>query len=271
MMKRSAFLFLVVSAMACNDKSTHVADHNSNVPITEEVATNVENGGAATIVPIARVLVERRQVGEYRVEIWKEGESYGTDYDSITYALCKAASGKVADSLTMYQMKRFAGSGGGSYFSGQFTFLDDHTIKIVSDGGNEHVAKDLYSKDVLMALEDPREILMENDASADTAIYEITDRGTFESAKGYPKRTFISENYAGIWQFQDLPKSKLRLLRNAVYASYGLKFKSKDLQEHFATWPDYNPRFDNVDSMLSMKDRLLVAELLKLEKAADSK
>lgn len=46
-------------------------------------------------------------------------------------------------------------------------------------------------------------------------------------------------------------KDVLRIAKNEIFARYGLKFKSKDLQEHFASKSWYKEKYDNVDKYLS--------------------
>lgn len=47
-------------------------------------------------------------------------------------------------------------------------------------------------------------------------------------------------------------ESELRIMRNSIYAFKGLKFSSKDLNDYFCSQPWYCPKYDNVDSSLSL-------------------
>lgn len=60
-----------------------------------------------------------------------------------------------------------------------------------------------------------------------------------------------------------LPKSELRILRNAIYAMHGRRFKSKDLAEYFAQYDWYTPFYDEVEDQLNSTER----ENIKIIKA----
>ena len=59
--------------------------------------------------------------------------------------------------------------------------------------------------------------------------------------------------------------SDLRLLRNAIFARHGYRFKSQDLQEYFSQFSWYIPRFDDVTSHLSEVERENIKFLKSLE------
>ena len=50
---------------------------------------------------------------------------------------------------------------------------------------------------------------------------------------------------------KELDKNKLRLMRNEIFARYGYKFKSNDLNEYFSQKHWYKPEYDNVEEYLS--------------------
>jgi hypothetical protein len=52
-----------------------------------------------------------------------------------------------------------------------------------------------------------------------------------------------------------MPDSELRILRNSIYASKGLIFKSNDLIEHFSSESWYCPKYANVDSLLTIPEK----------------
>lgn len=54
---------------------------------------------------------------------------------------------------------------------------------------------------------------------------------------------------------ETLDASDLRILRNTIFARHGYRFKSKDLQTHFAQYGWYKPTTSNVDSLLTPVDR----------------
>jgi hypothetical protein len=65
--------------------------------------------------------------------------------------------------------------------------------------------------------------------------------------------------------FKNIDKSKLRIIRNTVFAKYGKIFKSYDLQQYFnkEKWYKKNPKYN--DKMLTDNDRKIINSLLKLE------
>lgn len=64
-----------------------------------------------------------------------------------------------------------------------------------------------------------------------------------------------------------LSKIELRILRNTVYAKYGLIFQSKDLSEHFSQFAWYQPQYSNIDNRLTERDRTLIQRIQAFEDA----
>ena len=61
-------------------------------------------------------------------------------------------------------------------------------------------------------------------------------------------------------------KSLLRIMRNAILASHGYVFKSKDLKAYFEAQPWYQPAIDNSDVDLSLLDLLNIALIQAAER-----
>jgi hypothetical protein len=55
-------------------------------------------------------------------------------------------------------------------------------------------------------------------------------------------------------QLEFFSRDDLRILRNTIYARYGYRFNSKDLQEHFSKFAWYNGVTNNVDNKLTAVD-----------------
>jgi hypothetical protein len=55
-------------------------------------------------------------------------------------------------------------------------------------------------------------------------------------------------------QLEVFSRDDLRILRNTIYAKYGYRFNSKDLQEHFSDFLWYNGITNNVDNKLTAVD-----------------
>lgn len=63
-----------------------------------------------------------------------------------------------------------------------------------------------------------------------------------------------------------LPPSMLRMMRNEIFARYGYVFNSPDLLEHFSACNWYVPLFENVDHLLTDRDKHNLAVILAAEK-----
>ena len=86
-----------------------------------------------------------------------------------------------------------------------------------------------------------------------------TDFERIQSNKVFGLRYELEEDYT---------KTKLRLLRNTVYAQYGYAFKSKDLQDYFSQFdwyiPDPNLKMEEI--VLTKEEKKFIEEILKREK-----
>jgi hypothetical protein len=61
---------------------------------------------------------------------------------------------------------------------------------------------------------------------------------------------------------------ELRLMRNEIFARYGLRFGDPVLRAHFEKQPGYAPKMTSVDAFLSQNEHENVARLAAAEKAA---
>lgn len=66
-------------------------------------------------------------------------------------------------------------------------------------------------------------------------------------------------------------REELRLMRNEIYARYGLIFVSPELKAHFASEKRYSPKLTNVDAFLSPLEQDNVAHIAAEEKLARPK
>lgn len=62
---------------------------------------------------------------------------------------------------------------------------------------------------------------------------------------------WLSQRYVTSSDIAGMDKASLRILRNAIYARHGYKFKSADLQQYFGAFSWYVPRYADVTSQLS--------------------
>ena len=63
-----------------------------------------------------------------------------------------------------------------------------------------------------------------------------------------------------------LNNENLRLLRNMIYAKYGLRFQSNDLNSYFGKFNWYKPLYNNVDNLLNEIDRWNIELISVFEK-----
>jgi hypothetical protein len=74
----------------------------------------------------------------------------------------------------------------------------------------------------------------------------------------------VSEKYTAE-SAKQLDSSELRVKRNEIFARYGYKFKSEELSTYFSSKEWYEPKYDNVDSLLTELDKQNVKILLNEE------
>lgn len=81
----------------------------------------------------------------------------------------------------------------------------------------------------------------------------------FQSFDWLTERKVTAADLAG------LSAGDLRLLRNAIFAMHGYKFKSADLQEYFSAFPWYNATYSDVTAKLSPTEKANVETIQKHE------
>jgi len=134
----------------------------------------------------------------------------------------------------------------------------------------------IISKSILdFAIEDSRPVIssIQNDlikTSVDIGEYIYKDGVHKSSGKTLTQTQFIS-----IVDNSNLKKivippyytsvKELRLFRNEIFARYGYKFKSTDLQEYFSKFDWYKPKYDNVDKYLASTDKEVIKYVKLLE------
>jgi hypothetical protein len=69
-------------------------------------------------------------------------------------------------------------------------------------------------------------------------------------------------------RIEDWSRDGLRMLRNTIYARYGYRFVSKELQDHFSQFSWYNGIKNNVQNELTRTDLMNIALIQSLEKNA---
>ncbi|MGM9802201.1 MAG: YARHG domain-containing protein [Candidatus Limisoma sp.] len=78
---------------------------------------------------------------------------------------------------------------------------------------------------------------------------------------------WLSDSYINMNDIIDhgYSRSDARVLRNAIFARHGYRFKSQDLKDYFNQFSWYMPRFDDVTSHLSEVERENIQFLKSLE------
>lgn len=76
---------------------------------------------------------------------------------------------------------------------------------------------------------------------------------------------WLSERAVTLSDLAGLTPGDLRILRNAIYAKHGYKFKSADLQEYFGRFDWYTPMYSDVTGQLSAIEKSNLATIQKHE------
>jgi len=63
--------------------------------------------------------------------------------------------------------------------------------------------------------------------------------------------TYLSTRKISPDELDGVPFEDLRLMRNEIFMRHGMRFKSADLQKYFSQFNCYEPKYDDVTSMLS--------------------
>lgn len=74
-----------------------------------------------------------------------------------------------------------------------------------------------------------------------------------------------SEAEGNLWVYDHLSLEDLDLMRNEIFAEYGLKFKNEKWQKYFSKQPWYEPKYDNVDRFLSEIDKQNIKLILTVK------
>lgn len=69
---------------------------------------------------------------------------------------------------------------------------------------------------------------------------------SYESDQRFTDFEWLSQRYVTLDDINDLSRAQLRILRNAIYAMHGRKFKSDDLTNYFGSLPWYNGIYDEI-------------------------
>ncbi len=155
---------------------------------------------------------------------------------------------------------------------GEYRFMKDLSIKIVTKSydlacGIEQPdnESDEQYLNRLMNYDDPfgipgRELNQEN-----VKRYDINEEGKIVERKNGSSNKVVKNRWLALARFDKLPKAKLRMLRNTIYARKGYAFKTEDLRSFFSKKEWYEPKHDNIAKFLSSSDKELISYLENLE------
>ena len=74
------------------------------------------------------------------------------------------------------------------------------------------------------------------------------------------------DNEHNMWITDHLSIEDLDIMRNEIFAEYGYKFKTEKWQKYFSAQPWYNPRYDDVNDLLTEIDKANVELILNVKK-----
>jgi hypothetical protein len=115
----------------------------------------------------------------------------------------------------------------------------------------------------LILIEDPYEIPARERYEVNVEHYDIDDLGKI--TRGNVFHNVLNDRWLSLSRFDLLPKERLELLRNTIFAKKGYAFKTPELQNYFARTSWYVPKHDNIVKFLSASDKKLITYLEKLE------
>lgn len=96
--------------------------------------------------------------------------------------------------------------------------------------------------------------------------FEENEDGIMEEmGEPFEKLRFVSILNGQVKLINQLTKDELRIARNYIFARYGRKFQSVDLQEYFAQFDWYKAMSKNVDEQLTDLDKELLKQLVAIE------
>ena len=85
------------------------------------------------------------------------------------------------------------------------------------------------------------------------------------SQNSYCQFSWLSNRYVDSSDLYGMSGSDLRILRNAIYAMHGYKFKSADLRNYFKQFSWYTPRYADVSSQLNKYEKYNIQFILSYE------
>lgn len=121
------------------------------------------------------------------------------------------------------------------------------TCKVVGDAFGKKLTFDRVSDDVAYKGSGKNEVKVKS-------LREKKGNASVDDSD-LPNYDWLSNRYVTYDDIRGLSGSKLRIMRNYIFARHGYKFKSSDLQKYFAQYSWYEPRYNDVYSSLSSTEK----------------
>jgi hypothetical protein len=250
-------LLLLLFIVACqkNVQTQEAAESESS--ITESEANTDEPMVLERKTSSFSIKIEKEEVPEYIFHIMSIIDSQGKKVDELRITKLYSSS-----------------TGCDTHSTSEYDFSSDTEFQIVTNTKKHSCGVESgdpasgVSEEEFLRIENPYEIVDREMESSQTTFYEISEKGKI--VKGESRAELINDKISKLERFDVLPKENLRLLRNYIFAKHGYKFKSQDLLSHFSATDWYEPKFDNVDELLTAKDNEIIAYLTNLESTEKS-
>lgn len=210
----------------------------------------------------------KTELGNYTLhhsENFKDEYDGRLKYDSIAIV---DSEGKMTDKLI------FESSVGDEHSrrSAKLIMLSDQEFEIRQAESRHHEPVTLdddpstgVTMSVILHYDDPYKILGYELINEEVRRYQLSENGKIVASDSVIRIATKKDLY-NFETFDSLPKEKLRILRNAIFAQYGYQFKSQELLDYFSQKDWYEPKHENVDHLLTDADKQVIDYIHQLEK-----
>lgn len=254
---RTIYLSLILTLLfvSCNKPKTKDESKKDQ----EENVLNDANG--SEVADSEDSVVERRVLGDLDILIYSRAENAIATFIIIQV---NSQEGKV---LSKFEFLKSAG-GEWDHTTSDYQFVSDSNFEITSENYQYFPGAGIddpngVEMEELLQFEDPYDIVDWNLEKKWAKQFAIGSDGKIDEVSS--KRIHFQEEIDFLSRFDVLPKDRLRILRNAVFAKHNYRFKSEDLLQIFSKQSAYEPKLDNVDHLLTEVDKEIVTYIQKLE------
>ncbi|MEP0043663.1 MAG: YARHG domain-containing protein [Reichenbachiella sp.] len=188
--------------------------------------------------------------------------------DAVLYAVGK----RKLDSKVILVIERALGMGGG---------FSEHLVFLMNEDGERHDKKymfgqsfgpdNLYDFKFKLVNDSILEVQKTNQEVTTFKYFYVSDNVIveFSSNLSADSREFVqcSNKLLDKVELTKFNKDELDVMRNEIFAYHGYKFKTPKWQEYFSKQTWYNPRYDDVNEMLSVIEKLNVQTILAVSQS----